>query len=64
MIEASFSLINALNPQFGYSVRITRGDRVLLHTSVAPDTGDDLLTSSQCVRVIAMYADTVPGTKE
>jgi hypothetical protein len=63
-IEASFTLCDHLNPGFGYQLRISRrrhgGNEKLLFTSRAPDTGDDLLTAADCMRVIAMY---IPGVQ-
>lgn len=56
-LHVSFGPVDALNPESGYSVRIIgeRGD-VLLFTGRAPDTGADLLTPADCLRVISMYA--------
>ncbi len=54
-IEASFTLCDRLNPSLGYQVRIWQGLNALLFTSVAPDTGDDLLTAADCMKVISMY---------
>ena len=54
-IEAAFTLVDALNPGFGYQIRITRGPQTLLWTSRNPATGKDLLTAADCLEVLAMY---------
>ena len=59
MIEASFNLIDVRNPSIGYQLRIRNAENGvdLLFTSKAPDTGENLLTAADCLRVIAMYDD-------
>lgn len=57
-IKASFTLCDRMNPGFGYQLHISRRHETLLWTSKAPDTGNDLLTAADCMRVIAMYIPT------
>lgn len=55
-LYVQFCLIDPLNPGFGYSLRIEEAvPRVLFFGSKAPDTGADLLTPADCLRVIQMY---------
>lgn len=58
-LAVTFAPIDALNPRCGYALRIESGARVLIYTSVAPDTGDPLRTPADCLRVLAMYIDEV-----
>lgn len=55
--NVSWSLIDALNPGFGYSLRIedANNGELLLFTSRDPATGADLLTPVDCLRVVAYY---------
>lgn len=55
-LSVSFAVIDPLNPQFGYSLKIEdEFGHTLLFTSRAPDTGKDLLSPADCMRVVAMY---------
>ncbi len=58
-LEASFTLCDHFNPSIGYQLRIWRGNEynrdTVLFTSIAPDTGEDLLTAADCMRIIQMY---------
>lgn len=56
MYEASFHLIDPMNPGCGYQVVITDGQRrEVLRTAYNPGTGADLLTYNDCVDVLQMY---------
>lgn len=55
--HASISLCDNLNPGFGYQVRITndRGQDILF-TANDPNTGKDLLTWADALRVLGYYS--------
>lgn len=56
--HVNISLCDPLNPGFGYQVCIESTDgRVLLFTSRDPMTSADLLTLSDVLRVVGMYAE-------
>lgn len=61
-ISVYLAPIDALNPGFGYSLRISSaiGD-CLLFTDKAPDTGEELKTAADCLRVAAMYCKAEPA---
>lgn len=56
--DVSITACDYLNLGFGYQVRITRSDNgsTVLFVSIDPDTGKDLLTLNDCLRVAAKYA--------
>ncbi len=50
------SLCDPLNPAFGYQIQVEDRDGITrLHTSRAPDTGADLLTYADALRVAGLY---------
>lgn len=53
-IHVSFGPVDTLNPGFGYSLLIERArtGEVLLRTSNAPDTGAELRSAEDCLRVV------------
>lgn len=56
-IRVTFDLCDRLNAGFGYQLRIENAEtgRTILFTSRAPDTGDELLTAADCLRIVQMY---------
>ncbi len=54
-IEVHIALCDHLNPGFGYAIEITRREKQLVFTSRAPDTGKDLQSIADCLRVVAMH---------
>jgi hypothetical protein len=61
-LEATITLCNRLNPEIGYHVKITkyaengpREGEVILFTSCAPDSGEDIISFNEAVRIVTMY---------
>lgn len=52
-LHVEFCPVDPLNPDFGYRLTILdRFGRTLLRTATAPDTGDELKTPADCLRVL------------
>lgn len=61
-VEVSIRLCDALNPGFGYALRVTRRGVVLLATTLDPVTGEHL-TLDAALRVALAYAPAPRGSR-